>query len=206
VNSAPSSFLSIWAQNLTVSTCSFILITDMLANRIVLKLGRLYASHSPKSAASRGFCVAAKPKVTGSSPVPDDLDDSPVAVEQKLKATTNYREKIKLLWKRYGMMFVATYLSVYGATLTGIFATLDFGLLNASSIGLEQAAVVAKVSNMIESATGIKWLPNYFRENPRVATLAVAWVATKFTEPLRLGVTVMITPTVAKTLRGDKYS
>lgn len=81
---------------------------------------------------------------------------SAVEFEKKIKATSNWREKIKLLWKKYGIMFVVTYLSVYGITLTSVFATLDFGLLNASSIGLEQAVVVTKVRSIVSKFECIK--------------------------------------------------
>lgn len=50
----------------------------------------------------------------------------------------------------------------------------------------------------MEGLTGITSLPGYFREHPRAGTLAIAWMLTKFTEPLRLGVTVAIVPTIAR--------
>jgi hypothetical protein len=36
--------------------------------------------------------------------------------------------------------------------------------------------------------------------NPHMANLAVAWIATKFTEPIRLGFAVLIVPKIARTL------
>jgi len=95
------------------------------------------ARHSPNSS----------PAHSGNNVVEDD--ESSVEIEKKIKATSSYKEKIKLLWKKYGIMFVASYFSVYFVTLTSVFVTLDFGLLNASSIGLEQAAVVSKVRLLI---------------------------------------------------------
>jgi hypothetical protein len=37
-------------------------------------------------------------------------------------------------------------------------------------------------------------VPDYIRQNPRAGTFAIAWVMTKFTEPLRLGATFVIVP------------
>jgi hypothetical protein len=48
--------------------------------------------------------------------------------------------------------------------------------------------------------TGNTALPAYIRENPRVGTFAIAWVMTKFTEPIRLGVTVAVLPKLSKFL------
>ena len=36
--------------------------------------------------------------------------------------------------------------------------------------------------------------------NPDASTLAVAWIATKFTEPLRLLATIVITPRIARAI------
>lgn len=46
--------------------------------------------------------------------------------------------------------------------------------------------------------TGNVSLPGYIRDHPRVGTFAIAWVMTKFTEPLRLGFTVATVPTIAR--------
>ena len=45
-----------------------------------------------------------------------------------------------------------------------------------------------------EYYTGVTSLPEYIRNNPRAGTLAIAWVMTKFTEPVRIGLTAMIVP------------
>lgn len=37
-------------------------------------------------------------------------------------------------------------------------------------------------------------------KNPNLINLGIAWVATKFTEPLRLAVTVAVTPRIARAL------
>jgi len=109
--------------------------------------------------------------------------------------------RLKLLWKRYGLVAIGTYLGIYVSVLSSVFYALDYDVFRASTLGLDPVAAVKKVCDLVESATGNTSLPGYIRENPRVGTFAVAWVMTKFTEPLRLLVAVSITPAVARFLR-----
>lgn len=66
---------------------------------------------------------------------------------------------------------------------------------------------------MFQSYTGVTSLPEYIRQNPRgnvlspcvlfakyftAGTFALAWIMTKFTEPVRLGVSVAVVPSVAR--------
>ena len=44
-------------------------------------------------------------------------------------------------------------------------------------------------------------MPNYIREYPRVGTFLVAWFTTKFTEPVRMGVSIAIVPPLAKFMK-----
>ncbi len=57
---------------------------------------------------------------------------------------------------------------------------------------------LAQFCNIFEMVTGNTFLPGYIREHPRVGTFAIAWVMTKFTEPLRLGFTVATLPSIAR--------
>jgi hypothetical protein len=56
-----------------------------------------------------------------------------------------FQEKVKLMWKKYGRLAICTYLGVYVGTLSSLFVALDFGLLNASTVGFDHAAAIAKV-------------------------------------------------------------
>ena len=79
------------------------------------------------------------------SPV-NNNDPSKIQDEHiELSTAKSYRERIGVLWKKYRYVFVLTYLSVYGATLSGLFYTLDSGLLTASTMGLESSDVIEKV-------------------------------------------------------------
>ena len=110
------------------------------------------------------------------------------------------KSKLKVLWKQYGGVAVVTYLSVYICTLSSVFVSLDLDIFNAATFGLDPNAAVKKFCDVVEYATGINTLPNYIRENPRVGTFALAWVMTKFTEPIRLGFTISIVPSIARFL------
>lgn len=108
---------------------------------------------------------------------------------------------IKALWHNYGWAAVGTYLSIYIVTLSSVFISLDLDLFNAATFGFDPNEAIKKACDMVEYATGQTFLPNYIRDHPRVGTFAIAWLMTKFTEPLRLAVTVMVTPKVARAMK-----
>ena len=107
---------------------------------------------------------------------------------------------VKLLWKRYGMVAIGTYLGIYLSVLSSLFFSLDYDIFRSSTFGLDPAAAVQKVCDLVEQWTGNTSLPGFFRDHPRAGTFAVAWVMCKFTEPLRALVTVAIVPSVSRAL------
>jgi len=110
----------------------------------------------------------------------------------------NFKDKLKSLWKSYGIITVGTYLGVYVVTLGSVFVALDFDIFNAATFGLDPAFAIEKFCDLFETVTGNTFLPGYIRDHPKVGTFAIAWVMTKFTEPLRLGFTVATVPTIAR--------
>ena len=124
-------------------------------------------------------------------------------VEEESEEDASMKGKLKLMWKRYGMVAIGTYLGIYVSVLSSVFFALDYDIFRAATFGLDPVAAVKKVCDLVESTTGNTSLPGYIREHPRVGTFAVAWVFTKFTEPLRLLVAVSVTPSVSRLL---KYS
>lgn len=114
--------------------------------------------------------------------------------------STDVKSKVKVMWKNYGVVAITTYLCVYLCTLSSVFLSLDYDIFNAASFGLDPAAAVQKVCDIFESVTGSQALPNYIRDHPKVGTLAIAWVMTKFTEPIRLGFTLATVPQIARWL------
>lgn len=122
------------------------------------------------------------------------------SMDSEVAEDTSAKGKIKSLWKRYGVVAIGTYLGIYVSVLSSMFFALDYDIFRSSTFGLEPAAAVQKVCDLVESWTGNTFLPGYFRENPRMGTFAVAWVMTKFTEPLRLGLAIAVVPSVARFL------
>ena len=110
------------------------------------------------------------------------------------------KDKVKLMWQRYGMVFVGTYLITYTSTLGGLFFALDNDLLLASSLGLDTAQSVQRVCDLVEKIPHLTFVSEYIRGNPRAGTFAIAYVFTKFTEPLRAVFSLGMTPSVARAL------
>eukprot|EP01040_Poterioochromonas_malhamensis_P015546 gene15546-17426_t len=124
----------------------------------------------------------------------DDLYSSDGRTDLTLK------EKFKKLWKAYGIVLISTYLGIYISTLGSLFIALDLDLFNAASVGLDPIYAIHKFSDIIQAITGSSSVSGFIRDNPKVGTFAIAWVMTKFTEPLRLGLTIISVPTIAQML------
>ena len=120
-----------------------------------------------------------------------------VSKKEKAKAALG---SFKELWAKYGMVGVGTYLTVYVSTLGFIFVSLDYDLFSASTFGLNPEDAIHKVADLIEATTGSKQFPSYIKENPRMGTFSIAWVMTKFTEPVRFFFTLAIVPSLSRAL------
>ena len=119
--------------------------------------------------------------------------DSPVVADP----SPSIKEQIKNIWVNYRYIGLALYFTIYVTVLSTIFISLDMDLLQASNFGLNPLDAVKKVCDIVENLTGSTALPGYIREHPKWGTFAIAWVMCKFTEPIRLGITVTALPTVA---------
>mmetsp|Transcript_23092 Transcript_23092/g.68034 ORF Transcript_23092/g.68034 Transcript_23092/m.68034 type:complete len:159 (-) Transcript_23092:190-666(-) len=97
--------------------------------------------------------------------------------------------KLRWLVKEYGAIGVATHFSVYFTTLGGLFLGVDNGVFAAGD-ALETLKYMG-VDNII----------NLDKLNPTASNFAVAWILAKFTEPLRLPVTLWLTPRIAQFVR-----
>ena len=116
--------------------------------------------------------------------------------------------KIKALWRKYGMVAIGTYLSVYVTTLFGIYATMKTGLLsNKDKVDKDSWLSSFDPDKMVQKyvrfgeSLGLDKYVDLSHINPRTSVFVMAWITTKFTEPLRLAVTVAIVPKVAAVLR-----
>lgn len=119
------------------------------------------------------------------------------AAGNDLAAQSTLKGKIKYMWKAYGYFAIGSYLGLYIVTLSSIYFALDFDVFKASSVGFSPEMAVHKVCEIFEAVTGSQMLPGFIREHPKVGTFAVAWVMTKFTEPLRMGITLAVVPKIA---------
>ena len=110
---------------------------------------RSQIAHKKVFKSYRAFATTSEQNVKNSSEAASSDKEFKQADDMELKKAGNYRDKVKLLWRKYGLMLVGTYFSIYGLTLSGFYFTLDAGLLNASTIGLEKAEVIHKVEHII---------------------------------------------------------
>mmetsp|Transcript_12451 Transcript_12451/g.19277 ORF Transcript_12451/g.19277 Transcript_12451/m.19277 type:complete len:301 (-) Transcript_12451:193-1095(-) len=120
------------------------------------------------------------------------------------------------MFQQYGPVFAGTYFAVYVTTLGSLFAGVDSGLIDpvtilsiGQSVGeatggattgdevATQKSTVDMVVHLLEEYSFTSsWAP-VVQRNPHFANLAVAWVATKFTEPIRIALTMAVTPRLA---------
>jgi hypothetical protein len=71
--------------------------------------------------------------------------ESRLAKEGDSQPPKSSKEKLKMLWRKYGWLSVGTYLGMYASTLGGIFISLEFDLFNAATFGLDTATLVDMV-------------------------------------------------------------
>lgn len=165
------------------------------ANNLRLRKGKNIFS---SGAASSSFPITNSARIFMSSKGSVDNKPTPVGTPEPEDPPEDFPGKIKYMWKNYGSIAIGTYLSVYVVTLSSVFLCVDADVFNAASVGLDPISAIKKVCDIYEKVTGSNSLPGYIRDHPTVGTFAIAWVMTKFTEPLRLGFTVLVVPSVAR--------
>jgi len=116
--------------------------------------------------------------------------------QQNTDEKQDVTSKIVTVVKKYGALGVVTYLGIYVGTLASMFYALDNDVFNAASVGLDYGEAISKVCDVFETVTGNTHLPEYIRENPRVGTFCLGWAITKIVEPIRLGATLAILPSL----------
>jgi hypothetical protein len=107
--------------------------------------------------------------------------------------------------KRYGPVFIGTYLGIYVTTLGTLYIGVESGVLDPAYImswvaedGETSKSTVHIVAEFMEHYSWTKGYAPLVINNPGFANLGVAWIATKFTEPLRLGATALVVPRIAR--------
>lgn len=125
--------------------------------------------------------------------------------ESARKAASKGAKSAREMFRTYGPVFVGTYLTVYAATLGSLFLGIESGALDPgfvlSQVSSNSEEAKSTVQVIIEVMDHYPWtrpaVP-VLEKNPELANFGVAWVATKFTEPLRLAITFPIVPRVAR--------
>ena len=123
----------------------------------------------------------------------------------------SHLERLKDLWRKYGVVAMGTYFSLYGAVLGSIYLAIDQGWVHTatgrnsrkhekqSDEDFDLVSTTNKFVNWAEDL-GIAQYLEVERVNAKTGSFLLAWVATKFTEPLRLALTVAATPRIARFL------
>lgn len=113
--------------------------------------------------------------------------------------------------KQYGPVFIGTYMGVYLTTLGSFYLGVQSGVLDPIVLfqqlkitEVEAASSVQLVVSFMEQHDITKPYAHIVEQNPYMANFAIAWIAVKFTEPVRLPVALAITPRVARWLGYSK--
>lgn len=109
------------------------------------------------------------------------------------------------MFRMYGPVFVGTYATIYVSTLGGLFAGVQSGALDPVALfgwlGQDTGDFhnsVDLVVDFMQKHTFTEAYAPSVEKHPHLANLAVAWIATKFTEPIRLAVALPLTPRIAR--------
>lgn len=116
----------------------------------------------------------------------------------------SHLERLKDLWRKYGIVAIGTYFSLYGAVLGSMYVAISQGWVRTSkrtsSKEDESFNLVTTTNKFVKFAEdlGIAQYLEVERVNSKTGTFLLAWIATKFTEPLRLALTIAVTPRIAR--------
>jgi hypothetical protein len=164
-------------------------IATELANLSVAPLRSFSTSRAGFAAsAARAAPAASTPAAATSAPAAEGAA-KPAEGEKKVG-------RLSALIKAYGPIAIGTYLGIYVVVLFCIFLVVN------SSFGMTAEEIIAKIESWgILSESLKKRLDGMVAgASPMMVNFAAAWIMTKFTEPIRLIVTGLITPSVARFL------
>lgn len=160
--------------------------------------------HSSSSSAEDKKTSLSAKAMNGSTKGDDDEDGSSSSIEgSEVNGSPKKESKIKALFKEYGPVAIGTYLSVYVFTLTSIFLLYDNGF-SPLDFGGDSGSMMAKVVNVLSATEQTSKLIPVIQSNPHAANFALAWITAKFTEPVRLVVTLAIVPKIARMTKARK--
>lgn len=177
---------------------------------VLLRQGVTTRNFSTTTSATTNTNTSAGAPLSGRKEEEDNDDDN-----EKKDQLEPVKPTFRSMVRKYGPIFVGTYLTVYVSTWASLFAGIESGLLDpayilsfftSSTHGADGETVLTTADLILEVLNKYSWTQPavpFVEKYPSVANLAVAWIATKPTEPIRFGVTVMVLPRVARALGYD---
>jgi hypothetical protein len=145
----------------------------------------------------------------------DELRDSAATQlrefrEHPRQSATQGAKTVSAMFKKYGPVFIGTYASLYFTFLGTLFVGINSGALDpvvlfswlGQSGGSQEttASTVQLVVDFMNNHDFTKPYSGMIEKHPAFANLAVAWIAIKFTEPVRLALALTLTPSVSRFL------
>ena len=107
------------------------------------------------------------------------------AHDSGLNTKTSYKEKLKFLLKKYGWFLILTHFSIYFTVFGGMYLAV--------AQGIDMVGLLRKM--------GIdKWI-DISKLDSAASKLVLAFLLTKLTGPIRIPITITLTPLVARTFR-----
>ncbi|GFH55272.1 hypothetical protein CTEN210_11748 [Chaetoceros tenuissimus] len=147
-------------------------------------------------------------------------DNNKTKMQKSKVAMKKAGTSVKDMMQTYGSTFITTYLSVYVGTLGIMYLGLDTGLIDPISITqfelpwhthtiTDDGELCMEDTENVDSAA--LFVANFMKQfpwtapyadlvisKPNLAKLGLAWVATKFSEPIRLPIAIAITRQIKK--------
>jgi hypothetical protein len=154
------------------------------------------------------------------STFPEKEQNNKTKMQKSKVAMKKAGTSVKDMIQTYGSTFITTYLSVYVGTLGIMYLGLDTGLIDPISITQfelpwhthtinNDGELCMEDTENVDSA--VLFVANFMKQfpwtapyadlvisKPNLAKLGLAWVATKFSEPIRLPIAIAITRRIKK--------
>ncbi|TYZ62008.1 hypothetical protein PybrP1_010916 [[Pythium] brassicae (nom. inval.)] len=163
---------------------------------------RTSTTYSSRSTPLVRFSTSSSPS-SSSTPTPTPPTGAAIPESQQ---PVGHFARLMDLWRKYGAVAIGTYFGMYGAVLGSIYVAIDLGWVSTAKPARDgepdddEFNVVAATNKFVTFAEnlGIAKYLEVEHVNAKTGTFLIAWIATKFTEPLRLAITLAITPRIAR--------
>ncbi|QDZ21950.1 DUF1279 domain-containing protein [Chloropicon primus] len=119
-----------------------------------------------------------------------------VQVDGKEEKEEGKMYKFKRMFRKYGPLFVGFYGGVYVSTLGAMYVAVDQGLIDSKFI----IDLTEQYADLLKQY-GMDGIFNHGKIDSKAGSFAIAWIATKFTEPVRFAVSVYCVPKLARFLK-----